>query len=353
MLRIFQFISAGIIVAMASSHAAESSSISGKPIRNFTVWTDTAGKPISAHDGGITLVGDTFYWYGTSYRGNPEGLCGREGVSLRNGFNCYSSTNLVDWKYEGVCLASPKDGWLAKGTSHRPNVLRCPKTEKFVMWFFCFGIVEPAYPAAMLAVAVAEKPTGPFLFVGQRDTSEEHGWGQDLGLFQDSDGQGYLVYDDGHRNLRVDLLADDYLSSSKRTCIALKAGAGADKQYEGSAMVRYKGKYIVAGSGVQGWNPTETTYAVADAPLGPYREMGLMSEQKTWNSQISNFVYVPASDVVFAMCDQWFRGPTGQRVSIDESCQLWMPVSFDPQTRVAKMHLRSEWEPLARPAGAR
>ena len=51
----------------ASAHAA-------KPIRNHVAWTDTAGKPISCHDGGILRVGDTFYWYGTSYRGNPQGL---------------------------------------------------------------------------------------------------------------------------------------------------------------------------------------------------------------------------------------------------------------------------------------
>jgi hypothetical protein len=30
----------------------------GPFIRNFTVWKDTAGKPISCHVGGITAVGD-------------------------------------------------------------------------------------------------------------------------------------------------------------------------------------------------------------------------------------------------------------------------------------------------------
>ena len=50
------------------------SSFTDKPIRNYATWTDTAGNPISCHDGGITRVGDTFYWYGTSYKGNPKGL---------------------------------------------------------------------------------------------------------------------------------------------------------------------------------------------------------------------------------------------------------------------------------------
>ena len=111
-------------------------------------------------------------------------------------------------------------------------------------------------------------------------------------------------------------------------------------------MARYKGKYIVAGSAVQGWNPTDTSYAVADRPLGPYREMGLMSEKKTWHSQISNFVYIKESDVLFAMCDQWFRDPGGRRVPIDQSCQLWLPVRFDPKTETATMQPLAQWDPF-------
>jgi hypothetical protein len=53
-----------------------------KPIRNYTSWTDTAGNPISCHDGGITRVGETSYWYGTSYKGNPKGLWGRKAAHL-------------------------------------------------------------------------------------------------------------------------------------------------------------------------------------------------------------------------------------------------------------------------------
>ena len=143
----------------------------------------------------------------------------------------------------------------------------------------------------------------------------------------------------------MDLLANDFLSTSGRTTIALKSD-GRQKRYEGAALIRYMGKYIAAGSGVEGWNPTDTSYAVADAALGPYREMGRMSENRTWNSQISNFVSVAESGKVFAMCDQWFRGPMGERVPIDESSQLWLPLSFDPATGMAKMLYVDEWSPM-------
>ena len=116
------------LTALALVLAVTDPCYSAKPIHNYTAWTDTDGNPISCHDGGITRVGNTFYRYGTSYQGNPAGLWGRKAAHLQQGFNCYSSKNLVDWKYEGVCFTFPKDGWLSRGTSHRPNVLFCDKT---------------------------------------------------------------------------------------------------------------------------------------------------------------------------------------------------------------------------------
>lgn len=324
-----------------------------EPIRNHTDWVDTDGRHISCHDGGITRIGDTFYWYGSNYEGNPTYLWGRIAAHLQRDFNVYSSKNLVDWKYEGACLKFPKTGRMSLGTSHRPNVLYNDKTQKYVMWFFLIGAKEqPDYPDVMLHVAVADKPVGPFMILGQRRSGEAHGWAQDLGLFKDDDGKGYLAYDDGHRNIRVDLLSDDYTESSGKTVIALKSHGEPPVHetgvaYEGAAIVKYKNKYIVAGSGVAGYNATEASYAVADSPLGPYKEMGLMSEKKTWNSQISNFVYIKESDLIFTMCDQWFVGPDGltRELPIDKSRQLWLPVDFDPQTGVAKMRYVEKWDP--------
>ena len=316
-----------------------------KPIVNETDWSDMAGQPISAHEHFVGRFGGTFYWYGTSYKGNPLGQCGLEGAALQNGFNVYCSTNLVDWVYLGACLNFPKTGFGSEGTSHRPCVLYNKRTKKYVMWYFYFR----KYPDVMLTPASADNPAGPFVIHGLRKSGEAHGWAQDLGAFQDSDGKAYLVYDDGHRNLRVDLLTEDYLNTTRRSVIALAAGSGSGQQYEGAAMAKYKGKYIVAGSGVMGWNPTETTYAVADAPLGPYSAPRQMSEKWTWKSQISNFLYVSETDTLIALCDQWWMGPAG-RNDLDQSRYLWIPVSFNPATRQAQMTFLPAWSPLPRRA---
>jgi hypothetical protein len=96
------------------------------------------------------------------------------------------------------------------------------------MWYFYFR----KYPDVMLTVATADGPAGPFAIQGLRRSGEEHGWAQDLGAFQDADGRAYLVYDDGHRNLRVDLLTEDYLQTTRRSVIALAAGSGPGQQYD-------------------------------------------------------------------------------------------------------------------------
>jgi len=195
------------------------------------------------------------------------------------------------------------------------------------------------YPDVMMTVAISDSAVGPFRILGLRETGEPHGYGQDCGLYKDEDGKAYLVYDDGYRNLRVDLLSDDYLSSTKKTVIALKP------THEGSAMIKYKGKYIVAGSGVCGWGGSETGYAVADSPLGPYSEGKQMSEKSTWGSQISNFIYIRESDTVMALCDQWWAGPKGGQ-DLDGSRYLFLPVSLNAHTNEAKLEYKAKWNPL-------
>jgi hypothetical protein len=308
---------------------------SAATIRNHSAWLDTEGKPIDCHEGALLRVGNTFYWHCRMYHGNPDGIYGAGGAQFRCGLNCYSSTDLEHWTYHGVCLPYPDSGFLTLGTWHRPRVIYNAQTGKYVLWFFMFPTGTPA-PFAMV-VATADSPIGPFTVLSGPDK----GVSGDLATFLDKDGKGYLAYED-QRNIRVTRLSDDFLSLTGATTLALLFGAGG---HEGSSMALYKGKYIVAGSGVAGLDPTDTTYALADSPLGPYVEKGLMSEQKTWNSQISAFVYLPETDLLFAMNEQWLLGPDGQRAPAEQSTQLWLPVSFDPGTGVARMQFVEQWDP--------
>jgi len=314
-------------------------------IVNHKPWTDTCGKPIFAHDGGVTRFGDTFYWYGISYAGNPSGKFGMMAPKLWNGVFVYSSTNLVDWTYRGLAVKRPEKGFGNLGTSGRTHVIYNEKTQKHVMWYW----FHMQFPAAIMLVATADKPEGPFKVEGLRQVGSDNGFASDANVFKDDDGKAYLVYCDhetpatrfapysnGRYAIRIDSLTDDYLATNQEGAYAISKGC------EAPAMIKHRGKYIVAASGVDGWAGTETYYAMASSPLGPYSEPKQMSEQKTWNSQITSLFHVEESDTLVAMCDQWW---TPDKKDLNKSLYFWVPVEIDAENNTARMLYRDQWNP--------
>lgn len=61
------------------------------------VWNDVNGEYINAHGGGILLFDSKYYWFGEH---RPA-----KGFSTEVGVTCYSSTDLCNWRYEGVALS--------------------------------------------------------------------------------------------------------------------------------------------------------------------------------------------------------------------------------------------------------
>lgn len=78
-------------------------------IKNDTFWKDSSGNPIYSQGGGILKVNDTYYWYGVKYNGaisyvkNPTK---KNNNSSFNAITCYSSKDLVNWKFENNILSS-------------------------------------------------------------------------------------------------------------------------------------------------------------------------------------------------------------------------------------------------------
>ena len=135
----------------------------------------------------------------------------------------------------------------------------------------------------------------------------------------------------------MDRLSDDYLTSHKDGIIVVP------KVQEAPAIVRFQGKYLIASSGVQEFDPTETTLVVADSVWGPYSEKQVLSEKSTWRSQITDMFYVPEGDYVMVMCDQWLIPDPDD---IAKSRYLWLPLEFAPDGGHGKLHYRAEWDPL-------
>ena len=205
-------------------------------------------------------------------------------------------------------------------------------------------------PASFLMAAVADRPEGPFRALGPREVGTSNGFASDMNVFKDDDGKAYVIYCDheteatactehanGRYAVRIDCLTDDYLNSKKDGIYAF------DKGIEAPSMIRYRGKYIAVASGVHGWDSSESVYTVADVPLGPYRSPKNISEKNTWNSQVTDLIYLNESDSVMALCDQWWVPDTAD---LNRSRYLLLPLLFDAETGTGRMIYKDAWSPL-------
>ena len=262
-----------------------------------------------------------------------------------NGVQVYTSTDLKNWTYKGVCLPRPESGFGKVGATGRAHVMYNEQTKKYVMWYRWFV----AMPASFLMVATADHPEGPFTPQGPRETGTSTGFGSDMNIFRDDDGKGYIIYCDHNAPdavpgngwcyaIRIDSLSDDYLSSNREGVLVFDRGC------EAPAMVKYKDTYIAVASGVHGWAGSNTKCATAKTPLGEWKPQADVSEHNTWSSQVTDLIYLKESDSVLALCDQWW---IPDRSDINKSRYLFIPLHFDPATGKAKMEYLEKWNPLS------
>lgn len=156
------------------------------------------GKHIQAHGGGILRVGDTYYWWVIAVRsGVPPAHRFRVGEDKTDGspfqnVNCYSSQNLVEWKYEGALLTRQGSGDLGPNRIvERPKILYNKSTGQYVLWMH---IDSSSYGDAKVGVATGSTPCGQYSYKGSfRPLGFES---RDLGVFVDDDEKGYLLTED-------------------------------------------------------------------------------------------------------------------------------------------------------------
>lgn len=318
-------------------------------IHNKPEWFDSDGQPIYAHKGGISRFEGVYYWYGSDYRFTPKGVYDKHLQRLNPGINVYSSNDLVNWKFRRIAMAYPTKGWGSEGTHHRAHVIYNSETKTFVMWFYHYPLKSSE---RMATIAISDNPLGPFQILGQRKMDHKHvnddaiatetermKGGRDLNLFRDKDGSAFLLYDDHDHNICINKLSDDYLYLTKEMSIALNN----TPPQMSPAMVRVKDKYIVAASGIKEWSATETHYAVASSPLGPFSDKKCMSKNYTWQSQITDLVYIKESDNLMVMCDRWWFPDSS---NVNKSGYQWLPVLFDPDKEIAQIKYVEKWNPL-------
>jgi sucrose-6-phosphate hydrolase SacC (GH32 family) len=113
------------------------------------------------------------------------------GTSFIN-INCYSSTNLVEWNYEGALLTRTASGDTGPGrVIERPKVMFNKKTNKYVLWMH---IDSSNYGEAKIGVATGDSVCGKYTYIrSERPLGFES---RDSGVYVDDDGKGYLLTED-------------------------------------------------------------------------------------------------------------------------------------------------------------
>ena len=326
------------------------------------IWKDNNGVHINAHGGGLLIYNDTYYWFG------EHKIKGRRGNKAQVGVHCYSSSDLYNWKDEGIALKVSEDpeSDIIKGcVLERPKVIYNEKTDKFVMWFHLES-KGMGYLSARSGVAVSDSVTGPYTFLRSFRPNAGH-WpinvteqqkipakpenknikfsgapnpdinrakvlardfaggqmARDMTLFVDDDGKAYHIYaSEENGTMHISQLSNDYLKPAGKYVRTFE-----NRWMEAPAICKRNGKYYLIMSGCTGWRPNTARSAVADSIWGPWKELGNpcigKGSEKTFGGQSTYILKVPdKKDAYIAMFDIWRpRNPIDGRY-------MWFPIEF-------------------------
>jgi len=334
---------AAVLLAVVPSHGAERELIQpGMP------WLDTEGIHINAHGFAIVEHEGKYYWYGSQkIPGKTESEKNEAGVS------CYTSTDLLNWKNEGLVFSVSGDGQhqeVAKaGILDRPKVFFNSSTRKFIMHFKLYPPQAAGgtkgTDVAYVGTASSSKPLGPFLYEGKYTGGGSPNGTGDFGIYQDEKGTFW------HIAVRK---PDKMLVCGKLTADGLRPAGeytvmeGVTRATEAPVAFRCAGKIYLFASGSTGWNPNPTRMFVADHLVGPYESLGnpcqgmnphnKLGPEKSFGGQSTFVMPTPGRDDEWiAMFDIW------KPEDPINAGYIWLPLFFHEDKPVIRW--QDGWAP--------
>lgn len=216
-----------------------------------------------------------------------------------NTLNCYSTSDMVNWRDEGIIQVAGKNGpasWAKNSWAPAVAHKKIDGKDKFFIYFADNG--------SGIGVLEGDSPTGPWRDpIGKqlisRDTPNCGGaevpWLFDPAVLVDDDGQGYLYFggigeaeDREHPNcIRVVKLTDNMIGLKEEPQVI-----DAPAPFEDSGINKFNGKYYY--SYCTNWDgsdkrPTTSNlgvatiaYMVSDTPMGPWSEAKVVLKNPTY-----------------------------------------------------------------------
>jgi hypothetical protein len=300
---------------------------------------------------------------------------------------CYSSTDLIHWKNEGIALPvsdDPNSDIVRGSVVERPKVIYNEKTGKFVMWFH-LELKGKGYSAARAGMAVSDTPAGPYTYIRsgrinpgkypvdmtkeeqqikfdqalfdkwwkpewyeavnkglfvQRDI-EGGQMSRDMTLYVDDNKKAYHIYS-SEENLTLNIaeLTDDYQRHTGKYIRVSPAGHN-----EAPAIFKKDGVYWMITSGCTGWEPNEARMFSAPSIWGPWTQHPNPcrgeNAKLTFGGQSTYILTLPgeAENKYIFMADIWRpKRPIDARY-------IWLPIQFD-KDGIPFIEWKDEWKPL-------
>ena len=290
-----------------------------KVVNNGIPWFDDRGEIVNAHSACIVEENGRYYLFG-EYKSDKS--------NAFPGFSCYSSDDLVNWKFERVVLPMQSSGILGPDrVGERVKVMKCPSTGEYVMYMHAddMNYKDPHIGYATCSTIAGEyKLHGPLLYEGKPIRR----W--DMGTYQDTDGTGYLLLHGGI----VYRLSKDYRTAEEKVVSGVGGSHG-----ESPAMFKKDGTYFFLFSNLTSWEKNDNFYFTAPKIEGPWTKQGLFCPEGTltYNSQ-STFVFPlkRGNDIVpMFMGDRWSYPHQASAATY-----VWMPM----QVNGTKLSIPEYWQ---------
>jgi hypothetical protein len=196
---------------------------------------------------------------------------GRAGWFVMEDYHVFSSANLTDWTDHGIIVTQNKVPWV-KPDSYSMWAPDCiQRNGKYYFYFPTTPRDTTVSKGFTVGVAVADKPTGPFV---PQPVPIKGVRGIDPNVLIDKDGQAYLYWSQG--NIYGAKLKDNMLELAEEPHTLGELPTKGLK--EGPYVFERKGIYYLTYPHVE--NKTERLeYATSTSPLGPFTVKGVIMDE--------------------------------------------------------------------------
>lgn len=299
-------------------------------MKNGQIWKDIDGNDIQAHGGCVVEYNNCYYWYG-EHKGT-DNCPGKDRVDVI-GVSCYSSEDLVNWKYRGLAIQAEENDVSSplhkSKVLERPKVIYNEKTKKFVMYMH---LDSEDYTYAGIGIATSDTPQGPFMLINAKQPNRQDS--RDMTIFKDRDGTAYLVHSkDWNATLNIARLNDEYTDVD-----GMYVSVMIDQYREAPALFYSDSMYYMITSGCTGWNANAALFSSSEHIMGKWLLVDNPCEgegyRKTFNGQ-STFVF-EVNGRFYLMLDHW------QPYNLQKSGYSILPIEINKDKTIT-VKWQNEW----------